>query len=92
MKRAAIVALGIVLFGCTNYYRVADPVSGNVYFTTDIDHSDSGAVMFTDSDSGKTVTIQNSEVTEIDHDEYLVGRANKEQQTEGSGTEPAAAK
>ena len=91
MKKTAIAAIVILLSGCT-YYRVIDPATSNVYFTTDIDRSDSGAVVFTDSRTGDRVTVQNSEVTELNHDEYLIGKALHENQQRGVGEEPATAK
>jgi hypothetical protein len=39
--------------GCTTYYRVSDQATGKVYYTTDIDRTDSGGVVFEDA---KTAT------------------------------------
>ena len=69
---AALLALS-VLTGCTSYYRVRDPQSGKVYYTRDLDRNRSGSVQFEDANSGSEITLQSSEVLEIDKDEY---RAN----------------
>jgi len=58
-----------LLAGCANYYRVRDTETGRAYYTTDVDRKD-GAVVFTDSKTGSTISLQNSEVTEIDSDSY----------------------
>jgi hypothetical protein len=72
-----VVSVGIMLLfsGCTNYYMVTDPHSGNVYYTTEIEEpkGGGGAVKLRDERTGNTVTIQNSEVKEISKDEFNVG-------------------
>jgi hypothetical protein len=55
--------------GCTTYYRVTDPSSGRMYYTTEITRRGS-AVEFTDAKSGSNVTLQNSEVKEISSEDY----------------------
>jgi uncharacterized protein YceK len=60
----------ILLSGCTSYYRVKDSASGNVYYTTDIDRSKSGSIQFKDANTGSEVTLQSSEVSEINKEEY----------------------
>lgn len=60
----------VVVSGCTSYYMVTDPSGGKVFYTTDIDKTDSGAISFTDQKSKQQVTLQNSEVKEISSDEY----------------------
>lgn len=64
---ALLVAL---LSGCATYYKVTDPNSSNVYYTTDIDKERSGAVSFTDAKSKAKVTLQSSAITEISSDEW----------------------
>ena len=59
-----------VLSGCTTYYMVTDPTAGKVFYTTDIDKEDSGAISFTDEKSKQQVTLQNSQIKEISSDEY----------------------
>jgi hypothetical protein len=59
--------------GCTTYYRVSDQSSRRVYYTTDIDRSDSGAVQFHDAKSRARVTLQSSEIVEISRDAFESG-------------------
>jgi hypothetical protein len=65
---ASTALLAIVLVTAT-YYRVTDPASGRMYYTTDISRRGS-AVEFTDAKSGSSVILQNSEVKEISSDDY----------------------
>lgn len=69
-----IVALSIfVLLGitaCGSYYMVKDIQSDKTYFTDDIEKEKGGAVRFEDANTGSTVTIQNSEVTEINKEDF----------------------
>ena len=58
------------LMGCGSYYRVTDPVSKNFYYTKDIDQLKSGAIKFKDARTGSEVTLQSSEVKEIDSKEF----------------------
>ncbi len=64
--------------GCA-YYEVSDPSSGRKYYTDNWSAKRSGpvgTVVFKDNKSGKTVTLQSSEVREISEAEYrqaLVG-------------------
>jgi len=65
----ALLAIVLVTAGCTTYYRVTDPSSGKIFYTTDVKRSGS-AVMFKDAKSGSDVTLQASEVTEITSDDF----------------------
>jgi hypothetical protein len=67
-----LMLLGVLagLSACTTYYKVTDPTSQKVYYTTDVEQEKSGSVSLKDANSGAKVTIQNSEVTEISSDEY----------------------
>lgn len=60
----------LVLTACTTYYKVTDPASSKVFYTTDIDKERSGAISFTDNKSKQKVTLQSSEIAEISSDEY----------------------
>jgi hypothetical protein len=60
----------ILLSGCTSYYKVKDTGSGNVYYTTDVDRSGSGSIKFKDANTGSEVTLQSSEVSEINKEEF----------------------
>jgi hypothetical protein len=65
----ALLAIVLVTAGCTTYYRVTDPSSGRMYYTTDISRRGT-AVEFVDAKSGSNVTLQNSEVKEISSEDY----------------------
>ena len=71
MKRLIIASvLGLLLTGCT-YYKITDPGSGKEYYTNDLNaarYTMNGAVIFTDMETGKTVTLQNSEVQRVDRE------------------------
>lgn len=65
------VALSLGLTGCgSTYYLVKDPGSSAEYYTTDIKKSGS-AVEFKDAKTLTTMTLQNSQVSEITKDQYL---------------------
>ena len=59
--------------GCTTYYRVTDQPSRRVYYTREIERTDSGAVQFYDVKSRARVTLQSSEIVEISKDAYQSG-------------------
>jgi uncharacterized protein YceK len=62
-----------VLAGCTSYYEVTDPTSGKVYYSTEVQQR-GGATMLKDGKTGSRVTIQNSEVKQINQEEYESGK------------------
>jgi uncharacterized protein YceK len=70
------VALGIaamimvLLSGCTTYYKISDPNSDKVFYTTNIDKMRSGTITFKDAKTKSEVTLPSSEVQEISSDEY----------------------
>ena len=64
----AAIPLGLVACGST-YYIVKDAESGREYYTTNLKHS-GDAITFKDGKTRSTVTLQNSEVTEITKDQY----------------------
>jgi hypothetical protein len=63
-------AMVILLAGCTTYYKVTDPNSAKVFYTTDIDKAVSGSISFTDAKSKQKVTLTSSEIGEISSDEF----------------------
>lgn len=78
--RYSVGAMLVLAAGCTHYYRVSDPAGTRLYYTTDIDRTDAGAIKIRDEKSGADVTLQSSEVKEISRDEYeaaLKGQAPK---------------
>ena len=73
-----IILLGtILLSGCASYYKVKDTQSGSVYYTTEVDRSGSGSVKFKDANTGSEVTLQSSEVLEINAEEYKANTKKK---------------
>ncbi len=80
MKRLMGLALGfLILFGCggKTYWMVNDPYTKTVYYTVGLDKLPSGAVTFTDAQTGMEVSIQNSEVKKITEDEFKAAVGKK---------------
>ena len=74
MKKLVACLICVVFFvGCGSYYKVTDPASKNIYYTGDIDQMSSGAVKFKDAKTGGEITLQSSEVKEIDSKEFKEG-------------------
>ena len=67
----------IFLSGCASYYKVKEPQTGNVYYTTEVDRSKSGSVKFKDANTGSEVILQSSEVLEINEEEYKANTKKK---------------
>ncbi len=80
MKRLMGLALFFLLLcGCggKTYWKVHDPYTKTVYYTDGLDKLPSGAVAFTDAQTGNTVSIQNSEVKKITEDEFKAAVGKK---------------
>ena len=77
MKKVCVViviAMAVsFLAGCGSYYKVTDPASKSIYYTNDIDQMKNGAVKFKDAKTGSNITLQSSEVKEIDSKEFKEG-------------------
>jgi hypothetical protein len=71
--RLGTASLLLFIAGCTTYYRINDQTSGRVYYTTDYDRSDSGAIVFEDAKNRSKVTLQSSEVREISRADFEAG-------------------
>ncbi|MGZ6070715.1 MAG: hypothetical protein ACXWK8_05825 [Myxococcaceae bacterium] len=72
-----VVAVGVAVglaCGSTKYYMVKDPSTGKVYYTEKVKKED-GSTTLTDAKTKSTVTIQNSEVTEISEQSFEQGMA-----------------
>lgn len=69
------LALGVTMMaaGCQKFYRVTDPVSGNVYHTRKVFRRLGGQVSFKDAKSGSRVNLPSSEVKQITEGEYQSG-------------------
>jgi hypothetical protein len=72
-----VLAAALIVGGCTSYYRVTDPASGNIYYTKDIDNQKGGAVTLKDAATGDKVTLQNSQISKVSKEEYETNRAGK---------------
>ena len=69
-----IITLCVLCFcGCAPHYRITDPSTDNVYYTRDIKKLGSGAIKLEDERSGKTVTLQNSEIEKVPEVAYNQG-------------------
>ena len=75
-KAFAVVVFSVMLVGCAHYYKVSDPSTGKAYYTEDVKRNGS-AVEFKDEQTGGVVTLQNSNVQEIEKSEYEQGVAKK---------------
>jgi len=69
---AFLVLAGLSLAGCASYYQVTDPSTGKTYYSEEVERDD-GAVTFVDANTGAEVTLQNTEVKEINKETF---RAN----------------
>ena len=72
-KTKMITAFSLLLFltACGGgYYKVTDPSTDKVYYTKEVKEEKGGAVKIIDANTGSMVTLQNSEVMEINKEEY----------------------
>ena len=68
---ASILVLAFLTAGCSSYYRVTDPASGKTFYTNEVeDAGKAGAVKFKDAKTGSKVTLQSSDVKEINEEEF----------------------
>ena len=72
----ALLAI-VTLSACTTYYKIHDPTTGNDYYTTEYEREDSGGVSFQNDKTGEKVTVQNSEISEVNEGTYLKNTANE---------------
>ncbi len=70
VARYSVAAMLVLAAGCTHYYKVSDPAGTRLYYTTDIDRTETGSIKIRDEKTGADVTLQSSEVKEISRDEY----------------------
>jgi len=68
--RYGVGAMLVLAAGCTHYYQVSDPAGTKLYYTTEIDTTEAGAIKIKDEKTGANVTLQSSEVKEISQEEY----------------------
>ena len=72
LRALIVVLLTVSLAACAHYFKVADPGSEKVFYTEDIKRNGS-AVEFKDAQTGGVITLQNSEITQIDKQAYEAG-------------------
>ena len=72
---AGLVLVAACTAGCTTYYKVTDPTTGKVYYTTQLDHRPNGSATLKDARSGNKVTLQNSEIEKVKKEEFESGKA-----------------
>ena len=81
INRIKIVTALFILFVLTacggGYYKVTDPATDKVYYTKEVKQEKGGAVKLMDANTGSMVTLQNSEVTEINKEEYNANTPKK---------------
>jgi hypothetical protein len=65
-----VFLVALTLSGCTTYYRVTDPATERVYYTTDLKKLKGGAVELTNAKNKTKVTLQTSEVETISKVDY----------------------
>ena len=58
MAAVTVVIAASLLGGCTSHYKVTDPASGKVFYTTDIDRERSGVITFEDERTDADVTLK----------------------------------
>jgi hypothetical protein len=74
LRIALITATLLVACGCTSYYKVTDPTTGKVYYTTELNQRSSGSATLKDARTGNTVSLQNSEVQKVKKEEFESGK------------------
>ncbi len=77
--RFTLLTLGVLLglSACSStYYLIKDPQSGREYYTSEL-HRSGNNVSFQDAKTLSKVTLQNSEITEITHDQYRANTGNQ---------------
>jgi len=66
---AIFILIGITACG-GGYYKVKDTATDKTYFTNKLTEEKGGAVKLEDANTGSEVTLQNSEVTKINKEEF----------------------
>jgi hypothetical protein len=76
---AVVCCIAVAASGCgSTYYRVTDPTTGRIFYTTSVEQLRGGSVTLRDAGTGRTVTLQNSEVQEVKKEEFDTGRVQRE--------------
>ena len=74
-NRGTVFIVGVLLFaaGCTTYYRVTDPTTGKVYYTTELKQD--GSTTLKDARTGDSVTLQNVDVRKVSKEDFEAGKS-----------------
>jgi hypothetical protein len=72
LRALVVVLFAVSLAACTHYYKVTDPSNGKVFYTEKVERK-GAAVEFKDAQTDGVVTLQNSEITQIDKQAYETG-------------------
>jgi hypothetical protein len=70
----SVLVLSVV--GCGSYYKIIDPSTSKIYYTDDIKRKGS-SVKFKDANTGSTVTLQNTEIKDINKEEFKANTPRK---------------
>ena len=75
LVRMSSVLIAATVLGCGggHYYKVADPASDKVYYTTKVENVRGGAIKFHDDRTKHSITLQNSDVKEVSQKDYKTG-------------------
>ena len=82
-KKLLTMAMMISILFCMTacgggYYKVKDLHTDKTYYTQKIEQEESGAVKFEDSKTSNILTIQNSEITEVNEEEFKANTPKEE--------------
>jgi hypothetical protein len=77
-----LLTVALLAGGCTTYYQIQDPDTGDVYYADDLKTLKGGAVKFTDAHTGNEVTVQDSDIKVISKEEFNIRRYEQAPATE----------
>ena len=85
-----VVGALVGVCGCgPTYYRVTDPTPHRSYFTTEMREKGAGSVQLRDAGTGRTVTLQNSEIQKVTKEEFEAGKVRSMMgEQKPAGTDP----
>jgi len=76
MRGKSLLVSGLLLVaagGCTTYYKVTDPATNIVYYSTEVKQD--GSTTLTDARTGNTFTLKNASVEKISEKDFEAGKA-----------------
>jgi hypothetical protein len=73
MRYFLILMLCLFAVGCTKYYKIIDPTTHKIYYTTKINKKKSGAINIQDERTGNQVTLQSSEIEKVSKNQFNLG-------------------